>query len=111
MEIEEFLEARIAEDEDLAMRSIQVGEKGAALVSFGSPDAEPVLIVHPERVLAECAMKRAIIANTPPASCSQVHPQFDVYHPDGHVSGVLLAMAALYMDHPDFRVDWVLRRG
>jgi len=60
----------------------------------------------PSRVLAECAAKRAVISNVGPYSCSQAHPQFDVYHPDGHLSPVIRALASVYKDHADYQEEW-----
>jgi len=92
--ITEFLEARIAEDEAEAKWVEAEGDNGSSPVQ------------HPSRVLAECAAKRAVISNVGPYSCSQAHSQFDVYHPDGHLSPVIRALAAVYKDHADYREEW-----
>lgn len=60
MNITEFLEARIAEDEKVASRSLRSPRLAAAdykQVNTGE------LLTRPDRVLAECAAKRAIIAD------------------------------------------------
>jgi hypothetical protein len=129
--IAEFLEARIAEDEAGARSALdgifddgvwttaedwgggncRVHGKGIIIYDEGGHDEEQAAHIarwDPARVLAECAAKRAVISNVGPYSCDQAHPQFDVYHPDGHLSPVLRALAAVYSDHPDYDKDWAL---
>ena len=111
-ELTEFLLARIAEDEDLADRSIQVGDQGAALVSFGSKDSPPVLVMHPARVLAECAAKRAIIEQAQDATDLDKYATDDWPEPRNLATQpycgdvILRALASVYKDHPDYRQEW-----
>jgi len=109
--ITEFLEARIAEDEGLAKASIanytpDEWDNPSRWANHYAADVEFWDTHTPYRVLAECAAKRAVISNVGPYSCSQAHPQFDVYHPDGHLSPVIRAIAAVYASHPDYREEW-----
>jgi len=113
--ITEFLDARIAEDEAVARRVAdgpgEPGGRGIWSVAIGvsGNDAKFAHVASdPARALAECAAKRAIISNVGPYSCSQAHPQFDVYHPDGHLSPVIRALAAVFKDHADYQEDWAL---
>jgi len=101
--ITEFLEARIAEDEARASSGwARLGDSRWETTEYGQD------FLTPSAVLAECAAKRAIISNVGPYSCSQAHPQFDVYHPDGHLSPVIRALAAVFKDHADYQEDWAL---
>lgn len=119
MTITEFLEARIAEDEAMANRSVQFGSKGAALLSLGSKDAPPVLVLHPVRILAECAAKRAIIDAHPVTTnvvevSTRIKPGFacetcfshDAWVEDSGYCDTLCALAAVYADHPDYQQEW-----
>jgi hypothetical protein len=81
--ITEFLEARIAEDER------------EANVCLASPEHTTRRWV---RVLAECAAKRAIIA--------QQDAALDTYAGARVLDHVLQALAAVYKDHPDYRQEW-----
>lgn len=130
----EFLEARITEDEELADRSMQYGDKGAALLSFGSPESPPILVMHPNRVLAECAAKRTIIAQhqawpvlaekAPEYSTSddglngisyRVNQQMMWLTEQEYVkkfgeapptAPMIRTLAAVYKDHPDYQTEW-----
>lgn len=93
--ITEFLEARIAEDEQQAGICRELGWSPAK--KYG------VTAVSPARVLAECAAKRAIIA---------AHKNQEDNDDDSAwivASEVLLrALAAVYASHPDYRQEWAL---
>jgi hypothetical protein len=109
MNITEFLEARIAEDEELASAAL-IGMHGkhadawdyGGYVLGAERDSTPkqdefITAWWPQRVLAECAAKRAIIA------------AFDPQAPDldPHVGVSVIAMlAAIYADHPDYQQEW-----
>lgn len=111
-----FLLARIAEDEEMADRSVQFGDKGALLVTFrlshlvGAPDSPPVMLIHPARVLAECGAKRRIVELHAPTqgmpwcrSCGRS----DI--PNGAHEwpcSTILSLAAVYRDHVDYRTEW-----
>jgi len=78
--ITEFLEARIADDEMHArMMAVIIPEEPAPFSST--------------RILHECAVKRAIIANWGP------HEALDG-------PNLLAVMAAVYSTHPDYRGPW-----
>lgn len=102
MSIIEFLEARIAEDETHA--------RAAAPWATGSRhEGQPLdWSIHfdrwsPARVLAECAAKRAIIAE-----CGPDHEYAIARHddPTETASMVIYALAAVYKDHPDYQQEW-----
>jgi hypothetical protein len=105
MNIIEFLEARIAEDEQVAGPEY-AWESADARIREWESDHRSGLEISASRLRAECAAKRAIITSTGTYSCNQAHPQFDVYHPDGHTSPALRALASIYADHPDYRQEW-----
>jgi len=125
MTITEFLEARIAEDEAVALpfrnqlgetRRWKCDEIGGAVRyvgprPFGLPDLLAKFDIHgegehvarwdPARVLAECAAKRAMLAKIPKMSDT-----FDLL--GGTSEYVLRCLAAVYVNHPDYRQEWAL---
>lgn len=106
MTITEFLEARISDD-----------ERHARLLA--ETDRRPVLslsatVNHPQRLLAECAAKRAVVTSY--LSCVGAEgrvegtKEFEVkLVAGGMVKGLELAvkyMASVYADHADYREEW-----
>lgn len=94
MNIIEFLEARIAEDE----RAARDWERdGVALEAFLADGMVDVYDGEPwRRVLAECQAKRAIIARVS-----------DVEWAGYAVRDFILEqLAAVYADHPDYQPEW-----
>jgi hypothetical protein len=106
--LDEFLLARIAEDERLAAEAL-------AAPDLPQPDghASPF---DPARVRAECAAKRRIVL-----SCRELRPDtwilgarppgmrdFPLAPHDQHqLAAVTLALLALpYAGHPDYRAEW-----
>lgn len=88
MTITEFLEARIAEDEARAKYVSEYGDTGG--------------LFTPTRVLAECAAKRAIIAEHAPVDPCDAHDaMFSTITCD-----TIRALAAVYADHPDYQQEW-----
>jgi hypothetical protein len=85
MNITEFLEARIAEDEARA--------RYPYLAS--SPDP----LFSPARILAECAAKRAIVGWWTEGVIGYVRV-------NGELTNPLLPLAAVYANHPDYRQEW-----
>lgn len=82
MELVEFLLARIADDEEWARL-------------YGCDDAHRGTDPNPgcrRRVVAECEAKRAIVGHYR-------------YAPE-HMEPVLLDLAAVYSDHPDYDQAW-----
>ena len=90
----DFLLARIAEDEAVARRIAAVGS------------CEPAY--HPARVLAECAAKRAIVADLQKwDDATEADLGDDRFY--GWLNGVEQAaqhLAAPYADHPDYDPAW-----
>jgi Family of unknown function (DUF6221) len=93
MNIVEFLEARIAEDEAAARAGGYTHQSGA----FAN-DGYGRLLVNPTRVLAECAAKREVIK----VAGSSYPNKVGWYEK----KNILEALAAVYSDHPDYREDW-----
>uniref|UniRef100_UPI003F494537 DUF6221 family protein n=1 Tax=Arthrobacter silvisoli TaxID=2291022 RepID=UPI003F494537 len=89
MNITEFLEARIGEDEAAAKRGGWHNGGG----TFAN-DNYGCLLIQPARVLAECAAKRAIIED------------FGWLELSGVPNSPLRAIAAVYADHPDYQQEW-----
>jgi len=149
MNITDFLEARIAEDEAAAnnatgARWVVLSGVNASMVNidptnvrdekwkygrFGhiattSHDAayaEHIARHDPARVLAECAAKRAIIAEhapvdysgigmTSPNACSLCGTELSMsdweWVLDSFPCPTLKALAAIYRDHPDYQEAW-----
>lgn len=113
MSITEFLLARIAEDEAVAVAAepheewISVGkiEDGG----MDTADGEHVARWSPARVMAECKAKRRIVDEhgDDGGFCATCH---DYYEHDGirHPCPTLLALAQPYADHPDYDPAWSL---
>ena len=114
MNITDFLLARITEDEAKANQIISEWERAERdLDKFDQYICDPIIgpfggqsqlrnfatgtylagMAHPRRVLAECAAKRATIANTTGGR----REQFEA---------TLRALAAIYSDHPDYNPAW-----
>lgn len=128
MTIIEFLEARISQDEDHARK-------------LAETDRRPVLslantINHPQRLLAECAAKRAIIAQHQSwpvlaekptefstsddglngisyrASQQMIwlteHEYVNKFGEEPPTAPMIRTLAAIYADHPDYKTEWEL---
>ena len=96
MNITDFLLARIADDETLAKYVLQYGDRGT------NPN------LGPARVLAECAAKRAIVE--PFAELANGRDRLcDAYLQATYkmiLRAVILPLATVYADHPDYRREW-----
>lgn len=126
MTITEFLLARIEEDEELARAAVQDGggerwqisvvhgamvqlddgtEWGGETVIYdeGRPGEEQAAHIarhDPARVLAECEAKREIVRlHATDADCREARNR--------HGCETLIALVAVFSDHPDFRSEWV----
>ena len=87
MNITEFLEARIKEDDVKAtLRTVHAEDCGWIPDEAGY--SYPCDCGIPERMKAECAAKRAIIVYSPPKT--------------------LQHLAAVYKGHPDYQQEWAL---
>lgn len=88
-----FLEARIAEDESAARVMVR-NVPGA-----GGAGGPPGWSLCPARVLAECAAKRKILGNIPLVT--------DISSQMGGTSQyVLMCLASVYSQHPDYQEGW-----
>lgn len=118
MSIKEFLLARIAEDEALAgAAAISMhGERHTERWDYSSyvlgaerdsTEAQDMFIREfwPARVLAECAAKRAIIADRERIDRNASDTEWAMGYSDANYSA-LHALAAVYSDHPDYRSEW-----
>ena len=108
MNITQFLEARISEDE---------AEAGSGWSRLGDTrwerDNYGRTMLTPSAILAECAAKRAIIELAPKAT--EAEQGFDDYvwrgaGPEQNEpytgDAILYALAAVYKDHPDYQQEW-----
>lgn len=103
-ELAEFLLARIGEDEAEAGYESDdhspVTNGGIEYTTAGW-GGNPVLAIHPARVLAECAALRAIVEEH--ACCPEEgFPDDDC----PHCPKVLRLLAQPYAGHPGFRDEW-----
>lgn len=118
MNITEFLEARITEDERVAK---QEDEDYADTTLLPTYDSAHQARWHTARVLAECAAKRAIIEQHKPVDysalgmdspnaceiCGVELRMGDWDYIEGSFPCLTLkALAAVYKDHPDFQEAW-----
>lgn len=142
MDILGFLEARIAEDEAVATRAAggtsgrwsmpwedEARVEGDNMIVYDEgghnlDQAEHIATHDPARVLAECAAKRAIIAEDfrlaeiedydRGCECSaddiragKCATLARVEEEDGRPSSTILrALASAYSDHPDYQQEW-----
>jgi hypothetical protein len=109
--LSEFLLARIAEDEAIAIATRdyydamewEAGE-GSIAGPVDGPSGYGVVIIDPARVLAECEAKRRIVED-----CVAII-EGDPYEIDSdgptHARAMLAALALPYADHPDFQEAW-----
>jgi hypothetical protein len=119
--IAEFLEARLAEDEALAVAaSVSLhGERHTKKWDYASyvlsserdaTEAQDKFIAEwwPARVLAECAAKRDLIKLAAQAgTLDDLQANQDIGFDDIEQS-MLEALAAVYADHPDYRQEWAI---
>lgn len=100
MNIIEFLEARIAEDEARAGSGwSSLGDTRWTTDNYGRDS------LTPSAVLAECAAKRAIIAECRPSTLRDLDAGEDDQPAPLWVARTL---AAVYKDHPDYQQEWAL---
>jgi len=115
MSIVEFLEARLAEDEAMARAASHQKVAGPFhgdwrrdsfhLSSMEREDAAHIARHDPARVLAECAAKRAIIANRERIDRSANEDEWSMGYSDANYEA-LRSLAAVYNSHPDYREEW-----
>ena len=113
--ITEFLEARISEDEARASSGwSRLGDSRWETDNYGQD------FLTPTAVLAECAAKRAILAEHAPVRdenwisgedhdylwCGSCGSLDDAPMP--YPCATLQALAAVYADHEDYRKEWAL---
>jgi len=101
--ITEFLEARIAEDEARASSGwARLGDSRWETTECGQD------FLTPSAVLAECAAKRAIVAEWEyPATFQTYGSEVDAGYLIATDKAVR-ALAAIYKDHSDYREEWAL---
>lgn len=128
MDIIDFLEARISEDEAVARAAspapwewfrkagtpspaLYGADEQAVLDAYAdhrpgylackAEDRVYIAQFNPGRILAECAAKRRMLANVPLVTDipSEV---------DGTSEYVLMCMASPYRDHPDYQQGWAI---
>ena len=96
MDLKTFLLARIAEDEE---------RNNPAPDPSGSCDYLHGVHYDPARVLAECAAKRAIVADRERIDRNASDSEWAMGYSDANYSA-LRALAAVYSDHPDYQSEW-----
>lgn len=102
MDLAEFLAARLGEDEAAANdERIWFGPFPEAI-----KESEGELIIQKERVLAEVAAKRAILARHAEAQGWSYPPGDGDEAVQDELVTVVRHLAAVYSDHPDYRQEW-----
>ena len=121
MNLDEFLLARIAEDNRVAVDAAGDGPGTWTADLVGNGPAGPASAEHvvrhdPARVIAECAARRRIVL-----ACREARPETKflgtrpegmadfptVAHGQHQLAAVTLALLALpYADHPHYRPEW-----
>jgi hypothetical protein len=122
MTLTEFLLARIAEDEALAVTCLRVDSDVSSLhgwVEMGGEDTDTAVALfsrfNPARVLAECEAKRQIIelhhvflaGGQREPFCRECSKE-GVYNVVDYPCQTLRALAQPYARRPDFRQEWWL---
>lgn len=109
MMIAEFLLARIAEDEKQARDAIVKREEITYTHPPQLPDMSlqtwedvgvPAVLVGPERVLADCEAKRALVAAFENVNTSRGNDAMSRLEP------LMRRFAGAYAQHPDFDSTW-----
>lgn len=93
----DFLLARIAEDEAAAQAALALQGSGTHW-----PKSHPL---DPSRALAECAAKRAILADRESIDRSAGMDDWYAGRSDANYDA-LYALASVYRDHPDYQREW-----
>lgn len=106
MTIVEFLLARIAEDETAANHA-RWAMQGEWFATAEDKIDEFVRRNSPERVLAECQAKRAIVEENPLELVAVETLGGETLREDvAWVPGELRHLAAVYAGHPDYQEGW-----
>lgn len=127
MTITEFLLARIAEDErrangrwrvkdmlnhtaehDMDFTFVKVTQGGKTVRLTEEQYRDQFMDHNPDRrLLAECAAKRAIVADRLSSDRSAADDEWSWGWSDANYRAVK-AIAAVYADHPDYQQEWAL---
>ena len=106
MTITEFLLARIEEDEDAA-RGVNRLLWNSRVALLDHDLYGLVSRHHPDRVLAECRAKRAIVELYDDSLKEQIERRDASALGAGlMLDDVIRALAAVHVDHPDYRKEW-----
>jgi Family of unknown function (DUF6221) len=101
MSIIEFLEARITEDE-AGLKAVPFAAQQWDDFDFGGTDDYLRFTMGYGRAVAECAVRRAIIAEHSSVDPCDAHDAtFKTI-----TCNTLRALAAVYADHPDYQQEW-----
>lgn len=131
MTLTEFLEARIADDEEAVASTLEVSGRPAVpgyewTTQYDSRYGrfDPEIVMPTGRALAECEAKRRIVERCRPLvavvwreSDRLLASAFDETHmptlahsapiwPNGHAEATLRDLALPYSDHPDYDEAW-----
>jgi hypothetical protein len=105
MEIIEFLDARIAEDE-AAARDVMPAEWTNATASIVGPAREHMDNWGPGRVLAECKAKRDIIGVRNALAANNPEEGSSGWFQVAAFDTAIRQLAAVFRDHPDYAQLW-----
>lgn len=103
-----FVEARIAEDERIATTVAAISptddrEFCTWMTTFALDPARYIVAVDYQRVLADCAAKRRMVAAYLEV---ESHPSRNYAAAVDYMETVVREIAGIYADHPDYREEW-----
>ncbi|MBF6399767.1 hypothetical protein IU438_28775 [Nocardia cyriacigeorgica] len=98
--IEEFIEARLAEDEQIARSSIRWDEGCSRWADAGEPDWLHIARHDPARVLRQTAALRELLN-----VANDVDAMYSIAAEDA-ADGIRRTIAAIWAEHPDYQQEW-----
>ncbi|MBG0718359.1 hypothetical protein G3N18_09830 [Microbacterium sp. 2C] len=103
-----FVEARIADDERIAMSVAEISptadrEFCTWMTTFVLDPGRYIVAVDYQRVLADCAAKRRMVAAYLEV---ESHPSWNYAAAADYMETVVRDIAGIYADHPDYREEW-----
>jgi hypothetical protein len=99
MDIEDFIDVRLTEDEQMAHASVRWEDGVGDWAASGDPDWEHIARHNPNRVLRRCAAIRALIRDLGSLAVN-------IGTPSAELDSMLAPVAAIWSDHADYNPEW-----